>query len=79
MDRDYREALKQLIANLRRDLERPDKNIVIARIGDYAFDLFEPQAGSRNEVNVAARWPREPLTNPRRQQSNWISGRSKYN
>ena len=34
----YKDALKQLIANLRRDLERPDMNIVIGRIGDYALD-----------------------------------------
>ena len=37
-DAAYKAALKQLIANLRRDLERPDMNIVIARIGDYALD-----------------------------------------
>ena len=37
-DAAYKDALKQLIANLRRDLERPDMNIVIARIGDYALD-----------------------------------------
>jgi len=40
----YKDALKQLIANLRRDLERPDMNIVIGRIGDYAID--NPQSGS---------------------------------
>ena len=34
----YKDALKQLIFNLRRDLERPDMNIVIGRIGDYALD-----------------------------------------
>jgi len=34
----YKDALKQLISNLRRDLERPDMNIVIGRIGDYALD-----------------------------------------
>ena len=34
----YKDALKQLIANLRRDLKRPDMNIVIGRIGDYALD-----------------------------------------
>ena len=34
----YKDALKQLISNLRRDLKRPDMNIVIGRIGDYALD-----------------------------------------
>ena len=30
----YKDALKQLIANLRRDLKRPDMNIVIGRLSD---------------------------------------------
>jgi hypothetical protein len=30
----YKDALKQLISNLRRDLERPDMNIVIGRLSD---------------------------------------------
>ena len=34
----YKDALKLLISNLRRDLKRPDMNIVIGRIGDYAMD-----------------------------------------
>ena len=34
----YKKSLQQLIANLRRDLKRPDMNIVIGRIGDYALD-----------------------------------------
>ena len=34
----YKDALKQLISNLRRDLKRPDMNVVIGRIGDYALD-----------------------------------------
>ena len=34
----YKDALKQLIFNLRRDLKRPDMNVVIGRIGDYALD-----------------------------------------
>ncbi|MEM7143519.1 MAG: sulfatase-like hydrolase/transferase [Verrucomicrobiota bacterium] len=37
-DAAYKQSLKQLIANLRRDLKRPDMNIVIGRIGDYALD-----------------------------------------
>jgi len=32
----YESALKQLIANLRRDLERPDMNVVIGRISDHS-------------------------------------------
>ena len=34
----YKDALKQLISNLRRDLKHPDMNVVIGRIGDYALD-----------------------------------------
>ena len=34
----YKDALKQLISNLRRDLKRTDMNVVIGRIGDYALD-----------------------------------------
>ena len=34
----YKDALKLLISKLRRDLKRPDMNIVIGRIGDYALD-----------------------------------------
>ena len=37
-DAAYKKSLQQLIANLRRDLKRPDMNIVIGRIGDYALD-----------------------------------------
>ena len=33
----YKDALKLLIAKLRRDLERPDMNIVIGRIKRYAL------------------------------------------
>lgn len=35
LDGAYEDALKQLIANLRRDLQRPDMNVVIGRISDY--------------------------------------------
>jgi len=34
----YKDAMKLLIAKLRRDLKRPDMNIVIGRIGDYGLD-----------------------------------------
>jgi len=37
-DAAYKKSLQQLIANLRRDLKRPDMKIVIGRIGDYALD-----------------------------------------
>ena len=39
----YKKSLQQLIANLRRDLDRPDMNIVIGRIGDYKID--DPESG----------------------------------
>lgn len=35
LDAAYADALKQLIANLRRDLKRPDMMVVIARISDF--------------------------------------------
>ena len=37
-DAAYKDALKLLITKLRHDLKRPDMNIVIGRIGDYAMD-----------------------------------------
>ena len=39
----YKDALKLLITKLRRDLKRPDMNIVIGRISDYAID--NPESG----------------------------------
>ena len=39
----YKDALKLLITKLRRDLDRPDMNTVIGRIGDYAID--NPKSG----------------------------------
>ncbi len=39
----YKDALKLLITKLRRDLERPDMNIVIGRIGDY--NIENPESG----------------------------------
>lgn len=36
MEPAYETALKQLIANLRRDLKRPDMNVVIGRISDHS-------------------------------------------
>ena len=35
LDAPYADALKQLIANLRRDLKQPGMNVVIGRISDY--------------------------------------------
>ena len=39
----YKDALKLLITKLRRDLGRPDMNIVIGRISDYGID--NPESG----------------------------------
>ena len=35
LDAAYADSLKQLIANLRRDLKRPDMNVVIGRLNDW--------------------------------------------
>jgi hypothetical protein len=35
LDAVYADALKQLISNLRRDLEQPEMNFVIGRLSDY--------------------------------------------
>lgn len=50
----YADALKQLVANLRRDLKRPDMNVVIGRISDY--DKLNPPAWQvvrQSQVEVA--------------------------
>ena len=50
----YADALKQLIANLRRDLKQPDMNVVIGRISDH--DRINPPAWKvvrEAQVNVA--------------------------
>ena len=49
----YKKSLQQLIANLRRDLKRPDMNIVIGRIGDYAPDRPSCVAVRRIQREIA--------------------------
>ena len=44
----YKDALKLLIAKLRRDLERPDMNIVIGRLSD-AGQKKESWAGNAKD------------------------------
>lgn len=41
LDAAYGDALKQLIANLRRDLEQPEMNVVIARLSDFGKPDFQ--------------------------------------
>jgi hypothetical protein len=41
LDAPYADALKQLIANLRRDLKRPDMNVVIGRLNDWGEGKHE--------------------------------------
>ncbi len=52
LDVAYKGALKQLIANLRRDLKRPDMNVVIGRISDYG-DKGSWQTVRQMQVEVA--------------------------
>lgn len=40
LDAAYADALKQLIANLRRDLEQPEMNFVIGRLSDFGKDDY---------------------------------------
>ena len=54
----YKDALKQLISNLRRDLKRPDMNIVIGRIGDYALDRPSCVAVRKAQYEIANEDPR---------------------
>ena len=54
----YKDALKQLISNLRRDLKRPDMNIVIGRIGDYALDRPSCVAVRKAQREIANEDPR---------------------
>lgn len=50
----YADALKQLIANLRRDLKRPDLNVVIGRISDHdRINLPAWKAVRESQVAVA--------------------------
>jgi len=47
-----------LISNLRRDLKRPDMNIVIGRIGDYAMDRPSIVAVRKAQREIANEDPR---------------------
>ena len=49
----YKDSLKLLISNLRRDLKRPDMNVVIGRIADYALDKKECVEIRRIQLEVA--------------------------
>ena len=55
----YADALRQLVANLRRDLERPDLQFVIGRLSDFGPESnTEWQAVRRAQVEVAETDPR---------------------
>jgi hypothetical protein len=55
----YGDALKQLIANLRRDLKQPDMNFVIGRLSDYLKADNAPwQAVRKAQVDLAKSDPR---------------------
>ena len=58
VDAAYADALKQLIANLRRDLKQPNLNVVIGRISDYG-DSGSPnwEAVRKAQVDVANGYP----------------------
>ena len=54
----YEDALQLLITKLRRDLKRPDMNIVIGRIGDYALDRRSCVAVRKAQREIAKEDPR---------------------
>ena len=49
----YKDSLKLLISNLRRDLKRPDMNVVIGRITDYALEKKECVEIRRVQIEIA--------------------------
>lgn len=49
----YKDALKQLISNLRRDLKRPDMNFVIGRISDAGLDKSSGLAVRKAQCEIA--------------------------
>jgi len=57
-DAAYKDALKLLISKLRRDLKRPNMNIVIGRIGDYALDRPSCAAVRKAQREIASEDPR---------------------
>jgi hypothetical protein len=59
LDAAYGDALKQLIANLRRDLKQPNMNFVIGRLSDFGKDDDAPwQAVRQAQVDLAKGDPR---------------------
>lgn len=55
----YADAMKQLIANLRRDLKQPEMNFVIGRLSDHMKDNNKPWTAVREaQVAVAKEDPR---------------------
>ena len=54
----YKDALNLLISKLRRDLKRPDMNVVIGRIGDYALDRPSCAAVRKVQREIADEDPR---------------------
>jgi hypothetical protein len=58
LDAAYADSLKQLVANLRRDLKRPDMNFVIGRISDFGKPKDATwQAVRKAQVDVATSDP----------------------
>lgn len=58
LDAAYDDALEQLIANLRQDLEQPQMNVVIGRLSDFGKDNYTPWQNIRKvQVNVAGSDP----------------------
>ncbi len=59
LDAAYGDALKQLIANLRRDLKQPDMNFVIGRLSDYRKADNSPwQTIRKTQIDLAKSDPR---------------------
>lgn len=59
LDAAYGDALKQLIANLRRDLQRPEMNFVIGRLSDFGKPSDAPwQAVRKAQIDIANGDPR---------------------
>ena len=59
LDAAYSDALKQLIANLRRDLKQPDMNFVIGRLSDFGKPGDAPwQTVRKVQVEIANSDPR---------------------
>jgi len=57
-DAAYKDALKLLIAKLRRDLHRPDMNIVVGRISDAALDRPSWQTIRKAQCDIVNEDPR---------------------